>query len=297
MIIDIEITNACNFSCLFCHTGAKASKRATGFMPKELYERIINEIAPFRIPLRFIRWGEPTLHKGFFEYLNMAKDKNLMCHINTNGSLLDKDEINKLLEMKLDSLKFSFQGTDEKTYNEMRYGKSFTKLVNTVKLFSELRGSLAYPYLHASTTVTYETDEMIQSFKDLLAPYCDLVTVGHTNLSHITSDQTRLPKGARKILDDLKCAESIEKRYKTCNEVYDKLSINWDGTVSACCGDYDNYMIVGDLSRTSIQDIWKNSEKLKLYRSLLSEYRHSELPLCKTCYDTMDLRVPISREQ
>jgi MoaA/NifB/PqqE/SkfB family radical SAM enzyme len=292
IIIDIEITNVCNFECLFCYTGTKANKRPSGFMSRELFEKIINEIAPFKIPLRFIRWGEPMLHKDFFEYLQMAKTKNIMCHINTNGSLIDRGAILKLLEIKLDSLKFSFQGTDEKTYGEMRYGQSFGKLINIVKMFHELRGSLAYPYLHASTTVTYETPEMIQSFKDLLAPYCDLVTVGHTSLSHISSEQTKLPEEAKVLLDNLKCAESIEREYKICNEVYDKLSINWDGTVSACCGDYDNYMIVGDLAKESIQDIWKNSDKLKLFRSMLSEFKHTELPLCKNCYDVMNLRTP-----
>ncbi len=294
IMIDIEITNACNFSCLFCHTGTKAHKRPIGFMTSELYKKIIDEITPYQIPLRFIRWGEPMLHKDFFEYLRFAKEQGIMCHINTNGSLLDQAGILKLLEIKLDSLKFSFQGTDEKTYGEMRYGQSFSDLVNTVKLFSELRGDLEYPYLHAATTVTYETPEMIQSFINLLEPYCDLVTVGKTNLSHISSEQMKLPEEAKQLFDHYKEVESIEKIYKTCNEVYNKLSINWDGTVSACCGDYDNYMIIGDLAKSSLQDIWQNSKELRHFRSLLSAHKHADLPLCQYCYDVMNLRSPIS---
>jgi len=91
----------------------------------------------------------------------------------------------------------------------------------------------------------------------------------------------------------LKNSESLEKIYKACNEVYDKLSINWDGTVSACCGDYDNYMLVGNLNKSSIQDIWQNSMELKQFRDMLNEFRHSELPLCKNCYDTMNLKASI----
>jgi len=132
---------------------------------------------------------------------------------------------------------------------------------------------------------------MVQAFKDLIIPHCDLLTVGFTNLSHISSEQTSLPDQAKKLLDNLKNTESISREYKVCNEVYNKLSINWDGTVSACCGDYDNYMLVGDLTQQSIRDIWKNSEELKRYRTLLSNYRHEELPLCKNCYDTMNLKA------
>ena len=293
IIIDIEITNVCNFNCLFCFTGAMANKRHTGFMTEQLYKQIIREIAPYRIPLRFIRWGEPTLHKNCIDFLREAKENDLLCHLNTNGSLLDESYISKLLSIKLDSLKFSFQGADEMTYGEIRYGQSFNKLVNSVKLFSKLRGDLSYPYLHVATTITDETPEMVQSFKEMISPYCDLVTVGSTNLSHISSEQTRLPNQAKKVLNMLKNKESIRKEYKVCNEVYDKLSINWDGTVSACCGDYDNYMLVGDLTQQSIQDIWKNSEELKRYRTLLSAYRHEELALCKNCYDTMNLKASI----
>ena len=32
---------------------------------------------------------------------------------------------------------------------------------------------------------------------------------------------------------------------KVCNEAFDKLSINWNGDVTLCCEDYDNFMIVG----------------------------------------------------
>lgn len=262
-------------------------------MAENIYSQIINEIAPYKTALRFSRWGEPTLHKKFYEYMTIAKNNGIMCHLNTNGSLLNSEGINRLLDLKLDSIKFSFQGTDEKTYGEMRYGQSFNKLYETVKLFYELRGNLPYPYMHASTTITYETPEMVVAFKEKLSPYCDLVTVGHTMLSHISAEMTNLPKEAKKLLRILKEKESIEKVYKLCNEIYDKLSINWDGTVSACCVDYDNFMIVGDLNESSLQDIWKNSEKLKEYREMLNENRHAEMSLCKHCYDTMNLRANI----
>ena len=162
ILIDIEITNACNFNCLFCPTGTKAYNRPVGFMTGEMYGQIIDQIAPFKIPLRFIRWGEPTLHKNFVSYLRIAKDAGLHVHLGTNGSKLNEQVILQLLEMKLDSIKFSFQGVDEKTYSEMRYGQSYEELVDTVKLFYKMRGDLPYPFMHITTTVTYESPDMIK---------------------------------------------------------------------------------------------------------------------------------------
>jgi len=214
-----------------------------------------------------------------------------LCHLNTNGSMVDDEFCDAILQMKLDSLKFSFQGTDEKTYSEMRYGESFNKLVDSVKRIYRMRGTLLYPYIHVATTITYETPEMVAAFKDMISPYCDYVSVGATNLTHISSEQIKLPVEAKVLLDELKSIASIKKEYRVCNEVYDKLSLNWDGTVSACCGDYDNYMIVGNINETSIQEIWKNSSELKRYRSLLTDFKHEMLPLCKNCYDTMNLKA------
>jgi radical SAM protein with 4Fe4S-binding SPASM domain len=113
--------------------------------------------------------------------------------------------------------------------------------------------------------------------------------VGHTSLQHVTSD--KIPEKAKALFDKLLTGESIEKTYKKCNEVYNKLSINWDGTVSACCFDFDNYMVIGDLTKTSIQDIWLTSEKLKYFRSVLNAQGHKDLPLCRNCFDPMNLKM------
>jgi radical SAM protein with 4Fe4S-binding SPASM domain len=175
----------------------------------------------------------------------------------------------------------------------MRYGQSYKKLVDTVKLFHKLRGGLPHPFLHITTTVTYETPEMIQAFQEELSPFVDSIAVGHTNLAHISFEMTKLPEEAKELLDNLKNRQTINEVYSRCNEVFDKISINWDGSVSACCGDYDNYMVVGNLNETTLRDIWQNSLELKNYRDMLKNFRHKELSLCKTCYETIPLRKPL----
>jgi radical SAM protein with 4Fe4S-binding SPASM domain len=73
-------------------------------------------------------------------------------------------------------------------------------------------------------------------------------------------------------------------RLPNCPEVFNKLSINWDGTVSACCSDYDDMMLVGDLKKNSIKEIWEG-EGMRLYRKMIVNNKHWELPLCKNCFD------------
>jgi hypothetical protein len=50
-------------------------------------------------------------------------------------------------------------------------------------------------------------------------------------------------------------------------------------------------MIVGDLHKQSLQEIW-HSKKMDAYRKLLSQMKHDALDVCRNCYDNMSLQEP-----
>ncbi|SQC03121.1 radical SAM protein [Clostridium tetanomorphum] len=131
--IDIELTNHCNYRCLMCPVGTGIMCRETGYMSDVVYEKILEEIKVYKTPLRFIRWGEPTLHNNFIHYIKKAKNLGIICHFNTNGTLLTEEQLGQLVDIELDSIKFSFQGIDEKSYKEMRNSDYFKKLLNKIK--------------------------------------------------------------------------------------------------------------------------------------------------------------------
>lgn len=288
--IDIELTNNCNYRCLMCPTGIGSTKREKGFMSKKVYLKVIEEIEKYKLPIRFIRWGEPTLHKEFYEFVKIAKKNGLICHFNTNGFLLNKECMQYLIDLHMDSVKFSFQGVDRISYKEMRNKDAFDELVEKIKIFSLLRGDKDYPYLHVSTTTTYESDEQIEIFKNRLNEYVDCISVGKTNLAYINAEYSSLNNEERELLRRLKNSETLTHKHKAvCPEVFDKLSINWDGTVSACCSDYDNYMLCGDVKMQSLYEIW-HSKKMETYRKMILNEQYDRLFLCKTCFDYIELK-------
>jgi len=290
-LLDIELTNNCNLKCLMCPTGTKMLKRNQGFMKPEVFYKILDEVKQFNTPLRLSRWGEPLLHPEIINYVTEIKKMNILCHINTNGSLLTEEMISFFIKLPLDSIKISFQGIDRKSYAEMRNKDNFEFLINTLKHLYRKRGDNVLPYISASTTITYEKKDQVKRFKENLSRYTDSLTIGRTVLEYMDIDKTKLSLEDKKTLERLKQQESVVKKHPECSEVFDKLSINWDGTVSACCGDFDNKMIVGNILKNSLKTIWK-SKKLNAYRSLLSDMRHDDLLLCKTCYDYHGLETP-----
>ncbi len=288
--IDVELTNNCNFNCRFCPTGTKSMHRMRGYMPDEVVEALVKNVKEYNIPaVRFIRWGEPTLHPEYLDILEKIKKTGALIHINTNGSLLDEAQIKRLIDIHLDSIKFSFQGADEGTYNEMRAGGDYIKLLNIIKMFYNMRGDLEYPYIQISTTLTDETDEQIENFKNDVGKYCDYYNIGFTKLNHLNVNSMKVSEEEKIKIKKLQEHEKINHVYRSnCMEAFDKLSINWNGDVTLCCSDYDNFMIVGNILDNNIKEIF-NSNAAKIYRNAIAKGQYGLIKCCSECYETIPL--------
>jgi radical SAM protein with 4Fe4S-binding SPASM domain len=287
-IIDVELVNLCNFRCLMCPTGNHSMKREQGFLSAETYYKLLDEIRGHNVALRFIRWGEPLMHPKVIEFFAAAKKDGHLVHLNTNGSLLTPELADKMLGAAVDSIKFSFQGVCRDTYNEMRNIDFFDGLLDTIAMMHAKRGQGAGPFIQISTTVTYESQALQDSFLARVKPICDAVNIGSTSFDWLDLNAVRLRPHEIDLLKRLKELESVDKVHPECPEVFDKMSLNWDGKVTACCMDSDDLMVVGDIKTEPLLDIW-HSEKLEHYRRMLAEMRHDDLPLCQHCWDTHSL--------
>jgi organic radical activating enzyme len=290
--VDVELTNRCNFRCLMCATRVRRERKGQGDMAEAVFDKLAAECATLAIPMRVIGWGEPTLHPKWLALLGRAKAKGIMLHFCTNGGRITEAEMAALIDMGLESMKFSFQGLDAAGYREMRNTDFFEALTAKVRRFAELRGERDLPFLHVSTTITNETPAQVQAFEQKLGRYADLVTVGRTFFDTVDLEDCDYSAEERARLDRLKGTQSVVKAHPAfCPEVFDKLTVNFDGTVSACCRDFDHQMLAGELAAMSLVDCW-NSAAMRGYRALLAERRYEALPLCRTCYDYMGLTLP-----
>ena len=286
LYLDIELTNCCNITCNMCPVGTGKMKRSKGFMTDEVFDKICENVEKYSIEaVRFIRWGEPVLHKNFLFYLEKMKKTGALVHFNTNGMLLTEYMMKKIIDLQIESVKFSFQGIDHQTYSEMRTGGNYEQLFSIIQNFYKFRGENKYPYISVTTSTTYETKKEIEKFKKSILPYCDKVGVGQTKMEHVDLEKMDiLPE--RKLLYEtyIHKEQGIMKRLEVCPELWDKLSINWDGSVSACCRDYDNQMLIGNILEDDLLTLFHN-KKEKMYRTIVCNGEQDKLPLCKVCYE------------
>src|SRR5512135_2418006 len=94
--IHLELTNKCNFSCVFCPDGVMTRER--GVMEEDLARSALDQIADLDIAekVTFHVMGEPLLHPHFFEILDYAASRNLAVGLTTNGALLTPSIIQRL---------------------------------------------------------------------------------------------------------------------------------------------------------------------------------------------------------
>ncbi len=256
--IDVELTNKCNLSCNFC--SRQFMQREQGFMDKETFSLIINDISDKKTPIRFIRWGEPFLHPDIIHYARAIVEKGIPLHITTNGLLLNKEICEQLVEIGVDSIIFSMQGLTKTDYEKERNNNKYFELLENIRLLRKIRGKKEKPYITIS--VTSNTMDGIEEFKEFWNPFVDDIQIGVTNYSRINGSK---------------------EKHIICKEPWQKLSIDWDGEVSACCGDFDRLMNIGDIHTSSLHDLW-NNEILEAYRTLIKQGKHDSLTLCSKCY-------------
>lgn len=287
-LMDIEVTSACNFRCLMCPTGNLSVTRPTGFMDPDLFKKLVDECTSHSTALRFIGWGEPTLHPSLVSFVTMANRAGLLTHVNTNGSKLTPGLAQRLIDSGLNSLKFSFQGTDRKSYRDMRGTDFFDGLLKVAAMVRDLRGTRPLPYLHLSTTVTYETGEQVAEFRKRAEPLVDAVTVGTTTFDFMDLNAVRLRPSDLAKLKRLKLFDVTRKQHPDpCPEVNDKLSIHWDGSVMVCCNAFDKEGEIGKFPEQSLTQLWRG-KVMEDYRKRLAKDEYSG-PLCSVCYDYMAL--------
>jgi len=256
--------------------------RAKGFISDDLLRKVVDECAEHGTPIRFIRFGEPFLHPRIIEYCSYVKSGGLLLHVTNNGIAITEEQIRAIVDLEVDSLVFSFQGATRSEYEIMRNTRQYDKLVHSIMTLVEVRGEREKPFIHISTTVLDDRQSDIEEFAEFWRHVVDSVGVGKTNLRMIrTHDMDRTM--AREI-EARKNRQSIKKTYVPCKEVLQKLSVDWDGKVTCCCGDYDQWLPVGDLNESSLSAIWNNSDALKTFQAALSSGLHRSLTLCSTCY-------------
>ena len=263
--------------------------REKGFLAFDIFQKIIDEAAQYGAGIRFIRWGEPFLNNDIFKMIEYVKNKGLVCHVTNNGLMLTKESLENIVNSKLDSIIFSFQGTNKKGYELMRNNNQYDKLIESISYLHKFRDDsrALTPFIQVSTTVLDETEEELEQFISEWKNIADKVDYWFTSFARV-EDMPRV----KQFLGKQTVPKYINK--SPCNEVMTKLSVNWNGDVTACCADYEGDLVLGNIKESNLKMLWE-CDKLDKYREILRRGGRQEIKLCSLCFVDAKTRPKTTR--
>lgn len=133
--------NKCNLHCRMCAFSDERVKKIKKVeMEFWVFEKIAKEIFPYTSYLALSCLTEPLLLKDLPERLKLVREMGVpVSELITNGVLLDKKIIISFIENKLTRLGVSLDGTKKETYESIRIGASFEKVIENLKLLNKLK--------------------------------------------------------------------------------------------------------------------------------------------------------------
>lgn len=121
VIVQMELTWACNNNCEFCYNYWRNQKRGANFAFESSLadkKRVIQELAQLGVSSITFTGGEPFLYPGLLDLAYYAKDLGLLVHINSNGTLINDEVAQRVRDARVDWVTIGIQASQEKVHDQ-----------------------------------------------------------------------------------------------------------------------------------------------------------------------------------
>jgi MoaA/NifB/PqqE/SkfB family radical SAM enzyme len=283
-VLFVDPSDACNFKCNFCPTSDRSLMKTVGRpwkqMAMDLYDKIIMDIDEFDKPIKVLRLykdGEPLLNKNLGQMIRKAKtSKNIMTvDTTTNASLLTEERGIELVDAGLDAINISVYGVNDSQYQTFSSTKTkFSQILSNVRDFYKNKKSCEMLVkVNGDSLNDFEKQVFLDEFGD----FADKVYIEHTMSCWPEFEQT-----VSKVNQEVGIYGQSITGINVCPYPFYGMAINSDGLVSLCFLDWARKLVLGDVNRQSIRDIWSGKE-LRGYQKMFLEGRRNTHPVCGGC--------------
>jgi|GEM_PF-3919324 len=133
--VSIDTISGCNLRCRMCYQSARAFReRPVTQMTAELLRTVSEQVFVRTMRLTLSCGGEPLLSPLFTSAVNAAQSCGVpYIDLVTNGQLLTRDLARTLIDGGVHSIAVSIDGATPTTYEYIRTGASFTRLLDNVR--------------------------------------------------------------------------------------------------------------------------------------------------------------------
>jgi radical SAM protein with 4Fe4S-binding SPASM domain len=269
----IYICNARCPNCPYTNSEIRSDYKDRPFMNEDTFKIIADQCGEYGAWVRLSGGGEPMLHPQAVELIEYAKKAGAKIGLITNGSKLTKENSIRLLTANVDMIEFSVDAADAVTYDRVRKGLKWDKLVANVKRMVELRNRLKSKTKIIASGVNQEGVD-IEAVVRFWEPIVDnfqkrkYLTWGINDPSRSADPTPYLPPEER----------------VPCPFIFERLNIDSRGKVMVCGFDIAAITNMGNVHDKSIKDIWHSAD-FEFYRQKHLAGKGDDIELCRNCPD------------
>lgn len=254
----VELTNLCPMRCGFCPRGVPGRMaRPTGMMDLGLYAGLLAQLPALQAryrPLELHHLGESLLHPRVDRFVALASERGLPTEMSLNPSLLTAELAGRLLSAGIGRLVLSLDGMDDETLGAIRgpaarYGKAER---NLDALLGQVAGMARPPRVVIQMIDLHRNRHQREAF---------LQRWGKTGLPTVVAYVKDLDGPD----PDTRRPTATPVQY-LCSYPWRSVVVLWDGRVVPCCRDDDAHLVLGDLNRASLAEIWAGPAAAELRR-------------------------------
>lgn len=292
--LNLDPTPNCNLKCFLCPTGMGDKSRSRRFMKFSDFKKIVDEIGEYIFQVDLFIWGEPFLNKEITKMISYAHKKRVRTRISTNLNVVPDGYPESIIESGLDELIVTIAGIKEETHKIYAQGSSFSNLVENIKILVKKKEEMKRknPEVILRFLVMRHNEHEIpklRSFaKELKVKFELKLTRAYMGYEVTRSDKEKIelysdwfPKQKKYQRFDLKKCKRRMK-FRSCAFLWTHFVVNWDCSVSPCCGVYNQKHDFGN-AKEGVLKVW-NNEKFKRAREMIKKRKiiYTDI-VCSNC--------------
>lgn len=276
----LDVTNVCNLHCGHCpHTEiAESDQYRPQHMSWSHFSKIVHELSQCDGPclLHLVGDGEPMLHPRIVDMVELAKrDTKCVVNLTTNGTLLSQKNIDRLYRCGIDIIEVSLDALFKGTYEQIRKGASYERVMRNVFYLLDARRSAKAPTrLLVSFVDQAGNHEEARQFQQFWEPLVDRVMIRklHSASGRIKQDEVRARIEADR-----------QDRYP-CPHLWKRLIVDVAGNIKYCATDWGTASALGTIEDSSLMSVWQGKE----LRDLRDQHVHGDYTACEKCSECSD---------
>ncbi len=275
-----EISGNCNLRCDFC----PISESPRGFMTKELFTRVVEQVKGRTDRLFLHLMGEPLMHPELDDFLDICREADLSVHIVTNGVLLLK-KLESLKSPIIKEVNISLQSVPSCYGEGEQNDRYLNNMVEFIEKIQEIR-----PELYVNLRLWNMSE-----YGDPLKENFDVLSFFYQKFDQPIPEMVigeRLHGRSYRLIN--KIFFNFSKRFNWphlglpditdhgyCMGLSTQLGIHSDGTVVPCCLDDQAVINLGNIGENTLDEILESPATMKIY----NDFQNGILsqPLCQKC--------------